>query len=459
LQVSARIFLTAAEEKAEKELSDEAEAAAMKAGALTGVKPMVKKVKDSEIVKATQRSVAPILRATFKEASSLPGNSRSLIDVFVNIARSQAQAGDIEGANITLEFALKKVDTEKEIQNWHTRALARIASAYTYADTHSKAMDVMRRIPEGGERAIALSAVAKSMAEIGNIDAALPLFKLAMDQASLEEDTDRRFRVYSLLIRDQAFVGRLSDAFNMAGQIKDLRAQSFALMNMAFVMIDREKFKEAQRLLNYIPYLGMRAPIFAALAKQENINGENPERASKILVYALQPTGQEIEKELLPDAIKSVLAAQLNYGSPDYDEGIFRQAFLLTKLLQDNLTRVNALAHLATAEAARGRHDEAQKLINSAWTLAFLHNEGKDYEKALANITQSQIATNQMLDAMDTAARIPVPAPENINDRAPDGSFRSSRFDAITSVGVAAAKLKDTDMAIRTARLIKHPPA
>ncbi|WP_420547557.1 tetratricopeptide repeat protein [Curvivirga sp.] len=414
---------------------------------------------DGQDATTSKSSVTEILRATFKEASTLPGSSQTLIDVFVNIARSQARAGDIEGANITLKYALDKVEKEKEIQNWHTRALARIASAYTYAKTHSMAMDVMRRIPEGGERAIALSAVAKSMAEIGNIDAALPLFTLAKEQANLEQKDERRERILSLLIRDQTFVGRLADAFVTAGLIKNPEAQATAIMNMGFVLVDQNKFKEAEVLLDYIPYLGMRAPIFAALARDKFKNSDNPEAASMLLAQALEPVNGNLNLEMLPGALKAVLSAQLNYGSPEYDEGIFRQAYELTKLIPDNLTRVNALAHLATADAARGRIEEAKKVINNAWTLAFLYNGGPDYAKALANITQSQIATEQMLDAMDTAARIPLPSEDKINDRAPDGSFRAPRFDSITSVGVAAAKLHDTDMAIRSARLIKHPPA
>lgn len=407
--------------------------------------------------KAAKETAARVLREAFKQAQELKGHGLGLVNVFVGIARNQARSDDKEGATATLDFAKGKA-VKIESKPTQNRAYASIASGYTFAKDQERAMDMLRRIPEGSERAVALSSVARSLGQTGDVEAAISLFILSKEQTSLEADPNKRFPIYREILLDETRVGRFADAFNTAGQINDRRAQAEALMGMGLIMLKQGKYEEAKVLLDYIPFISMRAPIFAEIAQYAGENGR-PVEASTLLLQALEPTGFEPVPELLPQALKSVLSVQLKFGTPESDMVVFQRARELSRVIPDNLSRVNALTYLATAEAARGLHDDANRTISSAWTIAWLNKKNPAYPLALANIAQSQIAVGDILSAFDTSARLPDPIGEEAEDRAPDGSFRAPKFDALTSVAVAAAKTKETDLALRAARQIDHPSA
>ena len=398
-----------------------------------------------------------MLREAFGQAKNLKGRGLRLVRIFVGIARNQTKADDKEGAAATLAYARTQADRieQSAAQN---RAFAAIASGYTFAADQERAMSMLRRIPEGAERALALSSVARSLGETNDSDAAISLFILAKEQMLLEQKPERAFPIYAQILKDETAIGRFADAFNTAGLITDRRIQARALMGMGLIMMRQKKYDEAKVLLNYIPYISMRAPIFAELAHHAGESGRRVE-ASELLLQALEPTGFEPVPDLLPQALKSVLSMQLRFGTPESDAVVFQRARELSRVIPDNLSRVNALTYLATAEASRGLHGDANRTISSAWTIAWLNKKNPGYPLALANIAQSQIAVGDILSAFDTSARLPDPLGEEAEDRAPDGSFRAPKFDALTSVAVAAAKSDETDLALRAARQIEHPPA
>ncbi len=409
-----------------------------------------------------KRAASRVLSEAFQQAAKLQGRSDELVDIFVDIARTQATARDNKGAVKTLRFIRKRLDSGQPDgpHMRYNRAYARIASAFTFAGDHPDAMDVLRNIPEGSERAVALSAVARSLGQTDNTDAALALFTLAKEQLINQQDGARKNKVLSLIVRDEAIVDRYADAFTTAGSIPDKEAQSRALLGMAAILLQQDKDKEARILLNYIPYISMRVPIYADLATRVTLeNAEDRLKVSNLLIESLKPTGFDPIISMLPGAIRSVLAVQLTRGSKEMDEQIFTQIRELIRLLPDNLIRVNALTFLATAQAARSMKNPANKTIGNAWTLAWLNKKDEGYPLALANIAQSQIAVGDVLSAFDTAARLPQPTPEQAEERAPDGSFRAPKFDALTTVAVAAAKAGELEMALRAAKQIEYPSA
>lgn len=409
-----------------------------------------------------RQAASRVLSEAFQQAAKLQGQSDDLVDIFVDIARTQATAGDSSGAVKTLRFIRGRLDDNQSPGQVlrYNRAYAKIASAFTYAGAHSDAMDVLRRIPEGSERAVALSAVARSMGETDNTDAALPLFTLAKEQLIHERREERKNKVYSLIVRDETTVDRYADAFTTAGQISSREAQARALVGMAAILMRQGKTEETRILLDYIPYVSMRVPIFADLASQIDPEKEGaPILVSNLLIEGLKPTGYDPIIELIPGAIRTVLAVQLTRGSKDMDDAIFGQVRELARQLPDNLSRVNALTYLATAEAARGMKDAANRTIGNAWTLAWLNKRDEGYPLALANIAQSQIAVGDILSAFDTAARLPHPTEEEAEERAPDGSFRAPKFDALTTVAVASVKADELEMGLRAARQIEDPSA
>src|SRR3546814_5278184 len=104
-------------------------------------------------------------------------------------------------------------------------------------------------------------------------------------------------------MEEQTRVGRLADAFTTAGGIQDRRSQSRALLSMGMLLLEAGKTVEAMKLVEFIPFIGLRARIFVAVAKRKAEAGE-PMEASALLTRALEPTGQEPDPATLSDGLE-----------------------------------------------------------------------------------------------------------------------------------------------------------
>ena len=65
---------------------------------------------------------------------------------------------------------------------------------------------------------------------------------------------------------EQAKVGLLADAFQYAGIIRDRKPQALALLKMGKVLLKQKRYGEAIKLVDFIPYMGMRSQIFVPVA-------------------------------------------------------------------------------------------------------------------------------------------------------------------------------------------------
>jgi len=409
--------------------------------------------RDAESAEAAKQ----VLSAAFEQATGITDTSQSTSHTLMDIAKSQASVGDYIGAQKTLQYTRTFIENGQE--KGQSEALARLAATMILGQQMQDAMMVLRQIPEGPQRAFGVSSVARALGETGNSDAAVPLFTLAFEEAMRIDDDDERYRQLRHIVEEQTRVGRLADAFTTAGSIRDRIPQAVALLRMGRILTEQENFEQAQVLAeNYIPYLGLRAQLFGALAKAHGEAGRTGE-AQRLLLRAFEPTGFPPLTWALPAALKVVLNAQVEYGDPTNDEQIFVRARELAELIEDRLQRVAVQTHLATAQAQRGFSDLANKTLSSAWRSAWLNRKDKSFPKVLSDIVVGQLASGDILSAFDTAARIPAPEGEALTARAPDGSYTAPRFLALTRVAASAAKAGETELAIRAARQIEHPPA
>ena len=120
----------------------------------------------------------------------------------------------------------------------------------------------------------------------------------------------------------------------------------------------KRKFDEALVLVDYIPFVSLRAPIFAAVAERRGLDGRAA-GASELLARSLELTGIDPLAEYVPAALRRVLNAQLAVGLADSDSVVFARARELADLIPDELTRIRALMNLAVALARRGDKEEA----------------------------------------------------------------------------------------------------
>ncbi len=409
--------------------------------------------RDAESAEAAKQ----VLSAAYEQATGIKDTSQKTSNTLMDIAKSQASVGDYIGAQKTLQYARSFI--EKSQEKGRSESLARLAATMILGQQLQDAMSVLREIPEGPNRAYGISSVARALGETGNNDAAVPLFTLAFEEAMRIEKEPERNRQLRHIVEEQTRVGRLADAFTTAGSIRDRIPQAVALLRMGKILAEQGNYEQAQLLAeNYIPYLGLRAQLFGELSMAYGSLGRTGE-AKQMLKTAFEATGFPPLKWALPKALRIVLNAQIEYGDPLNDEEMFLRARELTDLIDDRLQRVAVQTYLAIAQAQRGFSDQANKTLSSAWRSAWLNRKDKSFPKVLSDIVVGQLATGDILSAFDTAARIPAPEGKALTARAPDGSYTAPRFMALTRVAAAAAKAGETELAIRAARQIEHPPA
>ncbi len=397
-----------------------------------------------------------VLAAAFEQAEKIGNPTNKTPHLFIDIGEAQASVGDEEGAQKTFRRARELI--ERGGREGRDRAYARLAGSMIFAGQLEEAMEVMRQVEEGPQQVRGVSSVARALADQGNVDAAVPLFTLAMEAASTIDNPEVRNAALGFMVREQTRVGRLADAFTTAGQIQERLAQSRALMGMAEELLKQNNPDAALVLVDYIPYISMRSQIFAKVAVMRGEAGEEKE-AANLIARAFEPTGFEAQTEYIPDAIELVLNAHLQVGDPENDPVVFGEIRKLADLIDNDVVRVAAMSHLAAAEAERGDYERANRTLSSAWRNAWLNRRDPNFPRVLADIVKGQIAIGDILAAFDTAARIPVPEGEALNDRTPSGNFRAPRFSSLTRVAIAAAKTGEVDLAIRAAREMEHPPA
>ncbi len=397
-----------------------------------------------------------VLTAAFQQAEKIGNPDNKTPHLFIDIGEAQASIGDEAGAQKTFRRARELI--ENGGREGRDRAYARLAGSMIFAGQLEEAMEVMRQVEEGPQQVRGVSSVARALADQGNVDAAVPLFTLAMEAASTIDNPEVRNSALSFMVREQTRVGRLADAFTTAGGIDDRQAQSRALMGMAEELMKQNNPDAALVLVDYIPYVSMRSQIFAKVAVMRGEAG-NDKEAATLIARAFEPTGFEAQPEFIPEAIELVLEAHLKVGVPENDHLVFGEVRKLADLIDDEVIRVGAMSHLAAAEAQRGEFERANRTLSSAWRNAWLNRTDPHFPRVLADIVKGQIAIGDVLAAFDTAARIPLPDDDALNDRTPSGNFRAPRFASLTRVAIAAAKSGEVDLAIRAAREMEHPPA
>lgn len=397
-----------------------------------------------------------VLAAAFTQAEKIGNPTNKTPHLFIDLGEAQAAVGDEEGAQKTFRRARELI--EKGGREGRDRAYARLAGSMIFAGQLEEAMEVMRQVEEGPQQVRGVSSVARALADQGNVDAAVPLFTLAMEAANTIDNPEVRHAALAFMVREQTRVGRLADAFTTAGHIKERLAQSRALMGMAEELLKQKNPDAALVLVDYIPYISMRSQIFAKVAVSRGESGREKE-AAELIARAFEPTGFETQADYIPEAIELVLNAHLKVGDPKNDPLVFGEVRKLADLIDDDVIRVAAMSHLAAAEAERGDYERANRTLSSAWRNAWLNRTDPNFPRVLGDIVKGQIAIGDILAAFDTAARIPVPEGEALNDRTPSGNFRAPRFASLTRVAIAAAKQGEVDLAIRAAREMEHPPA
>ena len=400
------------------------------------------------IDKSSKGNRAALVEAA-KQTQSIKDDESEVARLLLNIGEAQTRLGDSKQADKTLAEARRMI-LDSEFSG-RELALAQLAAAETQAGDQSRAMILVRTIADPERRVRSLASVARAIGEQGRMDAAVTLFTFARETAAGIDDERLRYDLQHHLTVEQAKVGRLADAFSTAGLIRDRRRQAEALFDMGEVLIGQGKFKEALKLTDYISFLDLRAPLFAATADNEGKAGNRTE-ASALLTRALEPMKEKPNSEKQEDAVYQVLNTQISVGDAKTSEALFARARALIDSLPGELERVRLLTLLARALALSNEIEKASQVIDAASRITWGKSSEPDYPRSVARIVEALVATGRIIEAFDTAARIPETQLLDENRLSETPRNRS-----LTLVAEAAAEAGKPEVGIRAAKKINDP--
>lgn len=222
---------------------------------------------------------------------------------------------------------------------------------------------------------------------------------------------------------------------------------------MANVLLDRELFDQALKLVDFIPYIGMRAQIFVTVALAIGHAGD-PLEASSLLARAVEPTGVPVFQKLLPPVLERVIDAQVAVGAPQTTRALFLRIRELVNTLQSVPERVHLLTELAAGERQLLSEESARKTVSAAWQLAWTKIDEPEFAFAMADVVEAQIMIGDLLEAFDTAVRIPT-----IYDADNETEFVQPAYRALEAIALAAAKEGDGIFAVRAVNQIQNARA
>lgn len=395
------------------------------------------------------------LAGAMAETRKIKGQESETARLALKIAEKQTTLQDMKGVTATLKFA------DATILNGafpdRDNALAELAAIKSKSGDHRAAMALVRSISNTSLKIRATATVARAVAENGDIDSAVPLFTLAFESTTGLKNKKIRYDLLAHQVRQQSIAGRLKDAFRIAGFIRDRPTQARALYSMAEILIEQNKIKEALKLTDYIPFIGLRARIFAEAALEKGRTGD-PTGASAYLAQALEPTSMEPDPKFLELALEQVIAAQIQVGDQATSDALFKRIRELINGFPNDIDRIRLLTRLAQAQGRQNLLHEAEVTIGAAWRTAWIHRERRSYPGITVEIVSALISIGKILDAFDTAARIPLTVASLAGEKNPVGSDQP-KYQALREVAVGAAETGQISMAIRAAKKIKDKAA
>lgn len=417
------------------------------------------------------------IQAALDYARALPFDNENIAPLSITLINALIDLERYDQALAELDILKPKIYAA----NYSNRDqnIVDIAAAYIQSDDPKSAMEIVRDLSDAGKRARALAVVARARADIGDFDAASPLFILAQEEAERVRDNDDRVNTYNILLESLTRAGRLADAFEAAGKITQQPEQGEMLANMARILLERNQYEEARLLTTYIPQMELRAPILIYLARMRGIEGE-AEQASQGLIDALaMDEGEAPSAQALPAILRLVLTHHTLLGSETLDAQLFDLVASIIDQMPDGMVKIDSLIDLAMAQAETEQLALARQTANAAYRIAFDASADLQFPEAMEVISYGQSMVGDLLAAFDTASRTPLPPTQeeiddikrrssrrgrqlesvNITALDPLRPMETPRFKALARIAAAAGRVGETEMALRSAMLADNQMA
>ena len=425
-----------------------------------------------ETFEATEARALEAIEASLRFSKSLAYNNREIGKVTLELIRALIDMEQIERALEELDALKERLESSEEDGRYDN--LVEIAAGYIMTDDPRAAMGIIRELSLPSERARALGVIGRARNEIGDSDAAMPLFLMAIEEVERVRDGDKRNEAYASLAQDLTRAGRLADAFEMAGKINGQPQQGIAIARMSNILLQRNLLEEARVLTDYIPQTEYRMPILVYLSRLRGVAGDR-EGASQSLLDAMAQDLNLANTDLIPELADLILEHHTLYGSETMDEPIIEAVSGLINQLPNGLIKIDGLIRLAIAQSKMERLDQARQTANGAFRIAFDFDQDQQFPDALEVISYGQVLAGDLLGAFDSASRTPQPLSfEQIESlrrlagrRGTQGNFELEpydpnqplnfpRFRALARISGIAAQLGEADISIRAASVVNE---
>ena len=397
------------------------------------------------------------LRLAYDQAKKLTMGKDERLSMLLMVANSAISLRQGKLAQEILEFGYRILAKTPFDEN--TPIIADFAAAMVRNGGRGRAMEIVRSMKNDIRHGYTLASVARSFAETGSIEGAVPLFYLALQDTDGLEDGPVKNRLLAHILKEQTRSNRLADAFTTAGKIKDPTEQRTALFAMAEILLDANKPLEALKLIDYLPDMGMRAQILTRAARHYYSSGEK-KLAAELMLKAVTPTGTNSTPETLAVGIPLIFEAQVQMEKVPQRDEVFAGARKLLDLIPNKPIKVPVMTRVARAEMRDGQKDAAERSLGMAWRIAWINKNMPVFPELLTDIAMAQLNIGELLLAFDTAARISDNPTAEISDlETMHDRQENPKAKALTAIAVAAARQSEALLALRAARSIVSPSA
>ena len=394
------------------------------------------------------------------EAAKSIENAEKRASELASIARAQAEAGEVEGARVTVHLA---GEAAKSIENAEKRAseLASIARAQAEAGevegarvTVHLAGEAAKSIENAEKRASELASIARAQAEAGDMEEARVTARLAGEAAKSIENT-RYYTVFVSVAKAQAAVGNEEEA----RAVLDMALEAAKSKDDARRLpIDIAKVAQFQAEAGYVEEARAAFDMAAELAK--SIDNDSDRSVAFSIV-----AGNQSDVGLFAEAVKTVKLMIKDAGTRRHaaytvqkilsnvveSEPIYQNVYKEARRVLEGavtfkaINRTHTLISIAKAQAKAGAMEKARSMARMAGVVAKLIVGADDRVGALVSVARVQAEAGDVEEARNTV-RLAWEAAGAIKDA-------GKRFYALTRVAEAQAEAGDVEEARKTVRL------
>lgn len=386
-----------------------------------------------------------VLDDTSKRASKhLSPLTVEILSLYFDLSHAQSLLKDYKGAqsNLNLIKPLIQDITDKKQRSQYETALA---LALTHAKDNYQGINILKSLPTVSYSSWGIASVAYFLGKTEGKDNAIPLFKISTQQAKRVSDTKIKYLIYRHIISGETKIGLLADAYSLAGEVRDRQEQAKALYVMASELLKQNKVSAAKLILDHIPYMSMRIPIFFYMALEE----KQKNTISKLLLQALTPVNSKtpiIYPNAIPESINAILELQYMRGSRTEDQKILQAAQNIQARYPGDLNSTRLGTYIAQFLAHLNKKKEGNIIINQNWSFIWLHKKDPDFALTLSTLVKALIALNRPYQAFNVATQIPV-------------QQQNTRFVALTNVAAHMAAKGNINLALRAVNYISNSMA